>query len=364
MALTITSTPNKTISTFDSWTASTAQLRYVLSESSMTGKTNYTVKVIIAALSNLTLYFIPKSDGSLIIDLGKAIEMALPSTNYVYYRLECVALYGTTTDASVYSDYTLAIGSKRQIQETNGSNLYDYVAKPTNYGKYMTVFDEPIFWNGYLKVAKFVSQSYTQVDFTFNALDINKTFLATDTDTSLDSANKIFNMALSYPVTANAQYLQILGENTSVQITETKLWKLQEPCKNPMMIQWLNRLGALETWLFEREQSVSNIVDEGYKYNIYSSDDIATVTTTKKRIAGKDTQFITLKAGNLTQDQLQGLHDIKQSNDVRLWLDTTGTNYVTVTVDKGFETSFTTGKGNYELFLNIELPDNFDYFSA
>ena len=126
MSLTVTTTPNRTIDTFDSYTASTAQLRYVLTESSMAGKTDYYVKIIITELSSLTLYYVMPSTGVLTIDLGKAIQQAMDvaGVTFVYYRINCTAFYSSTSDAAINSDYTLAVKSRMQILSEYGSNMY------------------------------------------------------------------------------------------------------------------------------------------------------------------------------------------------------------------------------------------------
>lgn len=69
-----------------------------------------------------------------------------------------------------------------------------------------------------------------------------------------------------------------------------------------------------------------------------------------------------LKAENLTQNELQHLHTIKESDVVELFLSKDGDSIVPVRVVDGFTDDFTTGKNNYTFSLKIELPDNIDFF--
>ena len=130
------------------------------------------------------------------------------------------------------------------------------------------------------------------------------------------------------------------------------------------MISWLNSLGGMDQWLFQIEQSVSNQIEEGRRFQTPITTDIESIRTTKGRFAQRDIQRMTLKADKLNQNELQTLHEIKTSEIVRLWLNKDGSEYVGVIVSSGYVTDFTTGKTNYEFSLNIELPDNFDVFKS
>ena len=130
------------------------------------------------------------------------------------------------------------------------------------------------------------------------------------------------------------------------------------------MVAWTNSLGGGDQWLFQYEQAVTNISSEGQSINSPIVGDIATEQGNKRRVPGKDVQYVTLKADQLTLNELQGLHDIKNAGYVLIYdSPTIGTRkQVSVKVNNGFETTFTTGKGNYEFTLQLEMPDNFDLF--
>jgi len=372
MSLSITTDPNLSVSGYDSIAASTTQLRYVLAESDMSGKTDYYVKITISELTDFTLYYVMRGDGSLIVDLGQAIEQAMlaEGLTYVYYRLTCQAFYSSTSDTAINSDYTFAVISRVPIKSSKQSNLWDYVAKPTNYGKFLTLFDVPKFWENWDLYNWIINLDYTGTTSAENEiLDINLNILDTSSVGDIWAAlNKVESYPLDYPAEANQKYLRFHFEVSTVQVTEQKLYKLEPECNNPVMIQWLNRLGGYDQYLFEREQTINQEAEQGIIWQVASSDDISTITETKKRRAAKDTQTMVLKAANLTQNELQALHDIKLSQDVKVWLAKTdpysGNDWVNVIVNGGYADSFTTGKTGYTYLLTIEFPDNFDFFTA
>ena len=69
-----------------------------------------------------------------------------------------------------------------------------------------------------------------------------------------------------------------------------------------------------------------------------------------------------LRAEDLTQNQLQHLHTIKESDVVELFLSKDGDSIIPVRVSDGYTDDFSTGKSNYAFSLQIELPDNIDFF--
>jgi hypothetical protein len=365
MALTETTNPRLNISGYDSDAASTTQLRYVYNESDLTNIDKYFLEVVIPELSGVTLYYFPDSSGNIEFDVGRAVQLAMPA-NSIKYHLEVTPYRDGSAETGITSLDILAVKSKVQILSEYGSNLYDYIIKTPNPAQWMTIFQEPKLWNGWDKTLYAINMDIAaSVDVIQNSLDINKAFLAAnDTTQILAGAPAIDGWPLSYPATANAYYIEVGFELTGSDITEKKIIKLEPECREPIMIEWLNSLGVVENWLFQIEQAVINTSEQGLMWETPIADDISTVQTTKQRFSEKDTQFITVKAAHLNQNELQGLHDIKRSEAVRVWLLKDGSEWVSVRVSAGYETTFTTGKNNYEFSLSIEFPDNFDFFKA
>jgi hypothetical protein len=170
----------------------------------------------------------------------------------------------------------------------------------------------------------------------------------------------------SYPLTysSGAAYRGMQYDVLAVPISEEKIYEQRPECENPIMLRWWNELGGLDYWLFSREQTFTNVTEEGLKYNTPITSDLATLTATKFRYAEKYVQFIQLKAEHLTQNELQTLHYLKKSPQIELALAKDWSSFVQVRVDAGYSTDFTTNKSNYGFFVSVELPDNFDFFKA
>ena len=365
MALSVISTPRKTVNSYDSDAAATSQLRFQFREDDLGTYTNYKLKITIAALSNLVLYYFPDASGYFTFDVGKILEQGM-SGNYLLFKLDYQGVYDAGATSAADTIEILAVRSRLQPGQANGSNMYVWTAKPTYLGKFLTYFDIPKFWNGWRNVVEFIKMHYTQVDFEFTALDINQTAIGTpDADTSLSGANTIANMALTYPSDTGAEYLKVQGSSTApALVTEAKIYKLEPECSQPIMLEWVNDLGGQEIYLFSREQSFLQQADPGQSWVTPISADIGTFAGNKGRKPGKSIQYMTLKTGLLTKNELQALHEIRTSPFVYVWLDKTGATKVKVIVSNSFDTTFTSGKGNYEYSVTVEFPDNYDIYKA
>ena len=362
MALSEVSNPRRNISGYDSDAASTTQLLYEFQESVLTDIDKYVLEVVIPELNNLTLYYIPKSTGEIEFNIGPAVDRAMAGT-YIDYHIVATPYRDGTAETGVTSINILAVLSRRQILSEHGANLYNYTMLATDPGKHLTVFEEPKMWHGWTKKMYGLNQDLTAFDVFEDRRDINKQTIDNNTVNYTGLTPPfVHEHTITQPFTA--EYLRLSYELPAQQFLQEIYIRVLEACENPVMIEWLNSLGGYDTYLFSRQQTVTNIIEQGLTFQEPITTDIETVTETKQRYAEKDTQYMTLRAEQLTQNDLQALHDIKRSPVVRLWLDKTGSSYVTVIVNSGYEDSFTTGKSNYSYSLNIELPDNFDFFTA
>ena len=316
MAISILETPN--IAGANGYAASTAQLRYSMTTDQF-AQDKYRLSAYISEL-DLQLYYLPNSSGALIFDIGEAISQMLfrNENTYIYYRLTLTEEWQGSAEASTFSAYTLAVVSKRQILSSNGSNLIEYVTEGS--GKFLSVFEYPRIWEGYASKASIINLTETTVKFIATTLDINKTTIAATTTAKTIAINEIQEERLSHEARPS-YYLQVqYTDNLDVAISEQKLFKLEPACRNSMMIEWVNTLGGVERWLFMYEQAVTNISDAGISYSSPIVENIANVTGNKFRASGNDTQYLVLKADKLSADDLRGLHDIKNSDQVRLLL--------------------------------------------
>ena len=373
MALSINSTPNINVSGYDSDVCSTEQLLYSFTESVLTGKNKYRLEVVIPEANNTTFYFLADSSGSIDFDLGPAMALLIPDgQTWLNYKLTYRGVWDGGSDTPADSDFTLAIFSRRQILSQYGANLYNKSMKSIDKkAEFLSVFEEPKIWNGWTQKASLINPAFSIFDIKEASLNINKAFIQEDLYKYTSQAVKnIFEhtiIADDIVSPSIPHYFNLIAQEETTGVTkysESITYKYETPCRNPIMIEWVNSLGAWESWLFQYNQTFTNIAGDGLKYETPIVGTIESKTGNKGRAVFKDTQFITLKADQLTQNQLQGLHDIKRSYNVRVWLDRTGTNYVKAIVSGGYDTSFTSGKLAYEFSLNLELPDNFDFFTA
>lgn len=331
----------------------------------LTAKSGYYLKVDISPL-NLTLYYIANYQGTFDFDIGKALEYAMPADS-IEYSITFKGVYSGGADNTISTSPDIfAVKSRRQLLTENGANLYEYIAKTTNTAKFMTVFEEPRIWYGWYFWPTLINMDHSSGDLLLDLLDINKSVLSSGAPGSGLTPPEVRRFQLSCIWTDPIKYIgiQMVISSTTTPLSEYKYLKIYPECKQPIMLEWLNSNGARDQWLFEKEQTVSMQAAEGYKYNQAITSDIETLTKTKGRNAGTDTQFITLKAAQLSINEIEGLHDIKRSNDVRLWLNKFGTEYISVIVSQSYSTEYTTGKNNYEFTVIVEMPDNFDFFKA
>jgi hypothetical protein len=379
MALSITVSPRESVGgtpPFDSYAIATTQIRFVFNEDAITGKDNYYLKILIPEADNIELFYFPDTSDNMDFDLGKILYqyMIKDGITHLKFRINYSAFWDGGSYAAINDIYYLAVKADRQILSPFGANLYYYSLKDvvgdslsdTTPGRFLTHFNSYYIWDGWTTYFDIINNeflgSYGQ---TRRVLDINRNVLSSTPSTFLvPETYDIRTNSITYPATANAAYMDITYDNGTNDISETKEFKLMDECKNPIMLQWDGQLGATEQYLFQYEQNVSENSEQGFLYEMPITSDISTITGTKFRQPGKYFQVMTLKAFNLTQNELQSLHYIKQSSRVKVWLDKDGSNFVEVIVNSGYTTAFTTGKSNYEFTINIEFPSGFDFFKA
>ena len=366
MAVSVITTPRKNISGFDSDAASTTQLLYKFNENTITPGEAYVLQVVVPELSNLTRYYVPQANGDIEFNIGPTIESALFAAGLtnIEYTIDYSSVRNGVETAEGSTTSILAVISKMQILSEYGANLYNYVAQSAHPGLFLTNFEKPKFWEGWAKSAYWINQDLTLTyDIIETVQDANGTDLGFTAYTQAPILMNVESWALTYPAEVNQSQLRLYVQS-GLKVMEFLFYSLQPECKEPVMLEWLNSLGGYDTYLFSYEQTITNIQEEGRKWQRPIAEDIANIRTTKGRYAPKTTQYMTLKTAFLNMNEVQTLHEIKGSEDIRLWINKDGSEYVGVTVNTGYTTDYTTGKGNYEFSLNIELPDNFDFFKA
>jgi len=122
--------------------------------------------------------------------------------------------------------------------------------------------------------------------------------------------------------------------------------------EQPMQLAWLNSLGGVDTWVFQRHQE--------YKLDVKDMDEFEPVinylqiSNGRQRVLKKDA-YVMVKLGyeQLTKQQVIGIKELLISPLVK-WID--GTNETVVVVKEGSFELFDTGESKHDLEFEIVMP--------
>jgi hypothetical protein len=120
----------------------------------------------------------------------------------------------------------------------------------------------------------------------------------------------------------------------------------------PFQLAWLNSLGGVDTWVFQRHQE--------YKLDVKDMDEFMPVinylqtSNGRQRVLKKDA-YVMVKLGyeQLTKQQVIGIKELLISPLVK-WID--GTNETVVVVKEGSFELFDTGESKHDLEFEIVMP--------
>jgi len=122
--------------------------------------------------------------------------------------------------------------------------------------------------------------------------------------------------------------------------------------EQPMQLAWLNSLGGVDTWVFQRHQE--------YKLDVKDMDEFEPVinylqiSNGRQRVLKKDA-YVMVKLGyeQLTKQQVIGIKELLISPCVK-WV--AGTNETVVVVKDGSFDVFDTGESKFDLEFEIIMP--------
>jgi hypothetical protein len=244
----------------------------------------------------------------------------------------------------------------------------------TSLGKLLTKFENPLTWGGWKRTISALMDSdfatrtgYVAARIWSGGCDINKNFLGSASSISGDFSTVEIKQSTLQDPGSSEKFLRIYvipSTTTSPELSETIYYKSLEEGRNPLMIEWINSLGAYEQHLFQLNQEFTDEVEDNEIYHTPINDDIETVSKVIAKRSSTYTQYINMVAQGLTLDQLKALKEIKTSNEVRLFLSKDGSSYVNVVVDEGLETVYESDSSEHEYNLTIRLPENFDFDDA
>lgn len=318
-----------------------------------------------------------KQNGDLFVDVRSLTLALIIEGGSINYKLKFFEYYnGTTyttqTDVAIY-----ALPGMKQLLDAGGSNLWEYLPmySPNQKQKQPTKFENPVTWIGwqtnvyYILDANYASrQSGTdRLGYTFRAANANKILIGTPTqiDEVPTGAPRIIKTTLpeQQKNELGAVYVFVFLYRASYgRESEEKYYEVRTPCQNAYMLEWINRIGINEQWLFEKMQEVSINTDPGIEIERMVNESIENRNDTLKRINGGSWQTVTFMAENLKQDQIRALTEIKESDTVWIWLDKTGTKRIQAVVTNIFATDYNTRAVFSTFTVSLKLPRNFDLF--
>jgi hypothetical protein len=307
-------------------------------------------------------------------NLSAIIESYLLRNNLieVVYVLKYREAYtGLTPPSLTALDSVLAIRAKRQLLSNGGSNMKDLLLKDDRTGKLLTLFETPLMWNGWRRKAAFIIDSNagtrlseTTINLSDDYYTANKVF-ATNEDTdsyTLASSEGVQVWTMVADISQGIyRMISIEGDSSGDDLLEAVYYKQLSEARNPICIEWLNSLGGYDQHVFELNQEFREEAEDSEIYQLPINDNIETVNNILSKRAAGNTQFINMVAENLTIDQIRALHEIKSSDDVRLWLSKDGTSYINVVASESFDTVYETDGNNFEYSVTIQLPKDFDF---
>lgn len=241
-------------------------------------------------------------------------------------------------------------------------------------GKLLTKFDNPIIWRDWKRTVSFLMDSnYTSRTGLTTArasginTDINKDNIDTGGVNYTDDI-KINDIDLQDNPTllADASYkgIQVKSGSSVNHLSNALFYKVENECKNSIMVEWLNSLGGIDQHLFSVSNIFENEVDEGFVGERMISDNIENVPFTKFRSSFISTQRVTLIAEKITKDQLIALREIKKSQVIRVYLTKDGSEFIYVIAVNDFVTPYNNKGYLHDFSLTLEFPNNFDFEDA
>jgi hypothetical protein len=334
---------------------------------------NYRVKVTISQFPDFDLYVTSGAEGLVTIELGRTIRQLIRNEGEreEQITISTQEIWDGGSNSASAETQIMVTDSIRGIKASNGANLWDYLLQSPAPGKLLTKFpnEELIIWDGWRRLINTILDPDISTRFPTNNIEWNfRNYDENKANISLIQTNTIsktpFRIAGRVVPVGTSYYTGgwVREDITNIQISEIYLFEIRDECRKPIMIEWVNSLGAFEQHLFSYDQTVTTRAKDGVLYNLPFNDDIENITETKGRLTDGFTQTITLQAAELTRGQVQALNEIKYSREVRLFLKKDGTEYVNVAVYAGYGDDISTKAQKHEFYLSIVLPDNFDLF--
>lgn len=307
-------------------------------------------------------------DGNPLIGINVTSRFTIGQWVYVEFSHTYITDYYQVKGFRYASDLT-RIGFDIPFTVNSVASLY-----VQGIGKFLTKFKEPFVWKGWnrsigilqdrnlsnrtgVTLVKVRQQSYT----------INKTVISPNFfSPGLGSGSKIIEYKFDQNTISNFyQGVKVFNTDFTKIFSEEILYKILEPCINPVMVSWENSLGAPEQHLFSINQEVGLEASPGLSYITPHIIDQEQIRGDKNRVFSEDRQTFLLISEGLTNNQIKALAEIKISNNIFVYLSKDGSEKIKVIARDLLGSNYETrNRANNEFKLLVEFPDNYDFFEA
>ena len=238
-------------------------------------------------------------------------------------------------------------------------------------GNFLTKFSKLRFWEGWdVSITFIIDEDYDTrnaagVTIRERARDINNQQVGASVDTVIGTSTaRLRGYAISGEgLEANTPTIALFAFNTASEtIAQIDVARTEE-CKNPIMVRWVNSLGATEFFLFDISQQIRFGVTGELRYQPAVDQDVAEITRQTVQINSDQTLRIICIAENLTQDDIRALHEIKTSENVEVHLTQDGVETIGVIVTSALETAYATDDNTGTFSVALDFPEDYDFFA-
>ena len=380
----------RAIVTAVSTTQLTTNISYTAGAATTTGfvnfldaRKNYRIQFVLKdatgeMLTPQPFFYAPSPQGNVIIDLAQILRSYVFDQDAFTYGADYGELWEGNAGALMQLPQIQVLPARLTSFGSFGANMWEYLLKEEDELKRFLVDDSPgVIWRGWNFFNSFLIDldALTRLtDTTVRArtrwLDVNKVeqlqevadFNQFDTGQAKIEVGDT-NVNYNNPSYKHVQF-QVTNSADTINLTEALTFELRNPCKNPVMVEWLNDAGGRSQWLFGINQVIENEVSEAIEYQSAENKDWSLGSAELRRIIYRNNQTIQLFAEQLNREQLRALNEIKRSNLIYIWLDQAGTKKVPCRVSGSDPGRYETRLASQSFELALELPQDFFFYKA
>jgi len=269
------------------------------------------------------VFYTPKQNGVLIVNLAETFFFLLfVAGNQIASRTIAPefreVFTGSSTSFVALTDI-LAVRSKRQLLTgtgfgAEGANLILFLLFNLKADQAALITKIKKVWRNWSAESYFIwddgagARVGATIRILVNNLDINQTLLSNKSNVQItpsQPAVRVFTVSTTSALAAKTEFLEVFfRDNAQTQdLALRTIYTVQDECENPIMISWVNSLGATEQFLFSFNQEIDDVANVGTVTVPPIIDDIANEDIGIARTNVTTTQFITLFADHLNNEE-------------------------------------------------------------